>query len=60
MGFRSSLAGSIGMNSILPDEWQEKYMDPATIRELLTNTKTIAMVGLSPTKQRPSHFVATY
>jgi predicted CoA-binding protein len=60
MGSRSSLAGRIGMNSVLPEEWQDKYIDPATIRELLTNTKTIAMVGLSPTKQRPSHFVATY
>jgi predicted CoA-binding protein len=31
-----------------------------TIRRLLANTRTIAMVGLSADPQKPSNFVATY
>ena len=60
MGSRPSLASDVNMNTALPLEMQAKYINPATIRSVLTNTKTIAMVGLSPKKQRPSHFVATY
>ncbi len=60
MGSRPSLAGDVSMNTVLPPDMQEKYLDPAVIRSILTNTKTIAVVGLSPKKQRPSHFVATY
>jgi uncharacterized protein len=32
----------------------------ATIRKVLRNSKTIAVVGLSPKPQRPSHQVASY
>ena len=60
MGSRPSLASDVNMNTALPLEMQSKYINPATIRSVLTNSKTIAMVGLSPKKQRPSHFVATY
>ncbi|MEM7798608.1 MAG: CoA-binding protein [Chloroflexota bacterium] len=60
MGSRSSLAGDIGMNTVLSEEQRKKYIDPATIREVLSKTKTIAMVGLSPKSERPSNFVATY
>ncbi len=60
MGSRSSLAGDIGMNTVLNDEQRKKYLDPATIRSALQETKTIAMVGLSPKSERPSNFVATY
>lgn len=60
MGSGSSLAVDVRMNSILSDELQQKYQDPAAIRRILSNTKTIAMVGLSPKSERPSHFVGSY
>lgn len=60
MGSRSSLAGDVSMNTVLPDEVRDKYINPSLIREVLSQTKTIAMVGASPKKQRPSNFVASY
>lgn len=60
MGSGSSLVGDVNMNTVLSPELQVKYIDPGVIRDILTNTKTIAMVGLSPNTQRPSHFVASY
>lgn len=60
MGSRSSLAGDVSMNTILPDEVRDKYINPALIREVLSVTKTIAIVGLSPKKQRASNFVGSY
>ena len=60
MGSRPSLASDVSMNTVLPEELQHKYIDPGMIRDVLTNSKTIAMVGLSPRKQRPSNFVASY
>ncbi len=35
-------------------------LDPDTIRLLLEQSRTIAIVGLSPDEQRPSHDVARY
>ena len=58
MGSGSSLAGDISLNSALPPELRQQYQDPAVVRNILTNTKTVAMVGLSPNTQRPSYFVA--
>ena len=60
MGSGSSLAGDISLNSALPPELRQKYQDPAVVRSILTNTKTVAMLGLSPNTQRPSYFVASY
>ena len=60
MGLGSSLASSPTMNSVLSEELQRKYQDQGVIRTILATTKTIAMVGLSPNTQRPSHFVASY
>ena len=60
MGSRSSLAGDISLNSILSEEDHHKYQDPATIRSILSATKTIAIVGLSPKSERPSYFVGSY
>ena len=48
------------MNSSLSREQQEKYQHPDTIRRLLRETDTIAMVGLSSNPQKASQFVATY
>ncbi|MEM6284253.1 MAG: CoA-binding protein [Chloroflexota bacterium] len=60
MGSGSSLASDVSMNSVLDEESRLKYQDPGTVRDILNRTKTIAMVGLSPKSERPSHFVATY
>lgn len=38
----------------------QQYQNPQIIREILGNAKTIAVVGLSPNPQRPSHPVADY
>ena len=37
-----------------------RYQDERTIRELLHNARTIAIVGLSPNVLRPSNFVGYY
>ncbi|MCB8962189.1 MAG: CoA-binding protein [Ardenticatenales bacterium] len=60
MGSRPGVASDVSMNTLLPEELHDKYINPATIQGILMRSKTIAMVGLSPTKQRPSNFVASY
>ncbi len=60
MGFGPGPAGDVSMNTVLDEESRQKYQNPATVRNILNRTKTIAMVGLSPKSERPSHFVATY
>lgn len=60
MGSGSSLASDVSMNTLLPEEVRDKYINPSLIRDVLSQTKIIAMVGLSPKKQRPSNFVASY
>ena len=60
MGPGSSLAGDVSLNSILSDEDHQKYQDPAIIRSILSTTRTIAIVGLSPKTERPSYFVGSY
>lgn len=41
-------------------EVPDRYQDPETIRAVLGEAKTIAVVGLSPDPGRPSHDVARY
>lgn len=60
MGSGSSLAGDVSMNTRLSEAERRLYQDPGIIRNALSTTRTIAMVGLSPKSERPSHFVATY
>jgi hypothetical protein len=48
------------MNTVLDDENRLKYQDPGTIRSILSTTKTVAIVGLSPKPERPSYFVGSY
>lgn len=55
-----TLACDVRLNSILPRHLQDRYQDPYLIRDILARTKTIAMVGLSSDRQRPSYFVASY
>lgn len=60
MGSGSSLAVDVSMNTILSEEARAKYQDPGAIRTILSTTKTIAIVGLSPKSERPSYFVGSY
>jgi hypothetical protein len=48
------------MNSLLSEEERALYQDPGLIRTVLSTTRTIAIVGLSPKPERPSYFVSTY
>lgn len=60
MGFGSGASCSISLNTVLTDEQQALYQDPDTIRDILEQAKTIAIVGLSAEQQKASYFVATY
>ena len=60
MGFGTSLAVDVSLNTVLTEAQRIKYQDPGTIRKILSTTKTIAIVGLSPKSERPSYFVGTY
>jgi predicted CoA-binding protein len=60
MGSGPSLAGDVELNTILTPEQHAKYQNPVTIRKILSTTKTIAIVGLSPKSERPSYFVGSY
>jgi hypothetical protein len=48
------------MNSLLSEEEHAIYQDPGLIRTILSTTRTVAVVGLSPKPERPSYYVATY
>lgn len=60
MGSRSSLAVDVSMNTVLPEVERLIYQDPGMIRTILSTSKTIAIVGLSPKPERPSFFVGSY
>ena len=60
MGSGSSLAVDVSMNTVLTEEERAKFQDSGLIRKILSTTKTIAIVGLSPKSERPSYFVGSY
>jgi uncharacterized protein len=60
VGSRSSLAVDVNMNTVLPEDLRLRYQDPGVIRKILGNTRTVAVVGLSPKTERPSYFVGSY
>lgn len=60
MGSGQGLACDLTLNSVLSPELSAKYQHTGTIRKVLADTDTIAIVGLSSSKQKASHFVATY
>lgn len=60
MGFGTSIACDISMNTRLTAEERKLYQDTETIRNLLHTVKTVAIVGLSDKKERASNFVASY
>jgi uncharacterized protein len=60
VGPGSSLACDIGLNTALTAAQRRRYQDVTTIRRLLAETRTIAIVGLSSEPQKASHFVGSY
>ena len=60
MGFGTSIACDISMNTRLTAEERSLYQDVETIRDLLHRAHTIAIVGLSDKKERASNFVGSY
>lgn len=60
MGPGPSLASDVTLNTILSEPERLRYQDPGLIRAILSASKTIAIVGLSPKSERPSYFVGSY
>ena len=60
MGLGSGASCAISLNTVLTPDQQALYQDQDTIREILGNARTIAIVGLSADRQKASYFVATY
>jgi predicted CoA-binding protein len=60
MGFGSSLACDISMNTRLSAEERKLYQDAEIIRDLLHTSQNVAIVGLSDKKERASNFVGSY
>lgn len=60
MGFGTGAACAIQLNSSLTQAEKELYQNRTVIQDILQNTRTIAMIGLSTERQKASYFVATY
>ncbi len=60
MGFGSGASCDIRLNTVLTDEQRAKYQDSEKIRDILGSARTIAIVGLSGEKTKPSNMVASY
>src|SRR5258708_1966009 len=60
MGSGSSLAVDVSMNTVLSEAERLKYQDSGIIRKVLSTSKTIAILGLSPKSESPSYFVGLY
>lgn len=58
--FGASSSCDISLNTKLTPEQRERYQNTKTIRELLGNAKTIAIVGLSTERTKASNMVASY
>jgi uncharacterized protein len=56
----SGFSCEISLNTRLTEGERRRFQSPAVIHRVLTESKTIAVVGLSNEPQRASHFVATY
>lgn len=54
------LACAIRLNTILPPELQARYQNPDTIRRVLRQARTIAIVGASTDSYKASHMVMSY
>lgn len=60
MGFGPGAVCDISMNTQLSAEQRAKYQNTRAIRTLLSQAKTVAIVGLSTEKTKASNMVASY
>ena len=60
MGPGSGPACDLTLNTRLTDEQRRRFQSVDTIRRLLRDARTIALVGLSTNPAKASHFVGTY
>lgn len=56
----SALVCNIQLNTKLTPEQREKYQNSKVIQELLNESKTIAIIGLSTEKTKASNMVGSY
>ena len=59
-GCGSSIPSPIDLNASLTPEQRKLYQNTEIIQSILTNSKTIAIVGLSKDEQKASNDVANY
>ncbi len=60
MGLGAGLFCPVTLNSSLSEGERALYQDPETVKKILNQTRTIAIVGLSTDRQKASYFVASY
>ncbi len=60
MGLGAGLFCPVTLNSSLSEGERALYQDPETVKKILNQTRTIAIVGLSSDRQKASYFVASY
>jgi predicted CoA-binding protein len=60
VGPGSGTACDITLNTSLSEEERHRWQDAETIRRILRDTRTVAVVGLSTDSQKASSFVASY
>jgi predicted CoA-binding protein len=60
MGSGTGFACSIRLNSSLPAEYRARYQNEDTIRDLILDSRTIAIIGASTDWQKASYFVMSY
>ncbi len=60
MGSGSGAVGRFELNTSLDEAQRTRYQDARVIRDLITRSRTIAVVGLSADRQKASFFVASY
>ena len=60
MGFGEGISCDIRLNTALTEQQRELYQNTEVIRRILSDCRTVAMVGLSSDRYKASYFVASY
>jgi uncharacterized protein len=60
MGSGSGISCNLSLNTALTPEQRDRYQNTQVIQDILKNSKTIAIVGLSTEPQKASNMVASY
>ena len=60
MGFGEGISCDIRLNTALTQQQRELYQNTKAIRNILSECRTVAMVGLSSDRYKASYFVASY